>query len=888
MRLEPPKQLLELVQRTGLATAGQVRGVRGRARRMARGLPLFESVWVDALARARIITQFQAVSINAGQGDSLRVGPYLLDRRLPSVGYVDCYQAREVESGGAFRLAIIEDYRNRPDSLLGRLETAVSESSRLASENLSPLISAGENDGRIWAAFGHHAGWSAADWMVHNGRFPPQAVLEIARQMLLGLIEVERSGFCHGDICSLGLTLTDKGRVVLSPPGLRGVVRPEEGYGLADLAPEYYDYLAPERVEAGSGPTIESDVYSAGCLWWHLLTGRPPVPGGSSLAKLRGHQTADIPDVCQLAPDTSPRLAAAIRACCQRNPELRPQSMIELSRMLGSVSKRLSVMPLPVKLDTSHTNPKRKRGKDLPTSLAQRVSMVSGWERYSHALASVATVLRQSLGASANPGRTGLARCVRRGSSSVTHTGVSVAAIHRPRRIGLPTTVTAGSAIVAVAMLWSSWHAKGPVAATKSPLGQPSASGPQIETPGALRTGNQNLTALPPSGQTDRTPIVGAPNGSSAAAARDVLPAGYDADSNRPRPDPGIAGQARQATAGVDEGALLLAGEPAGGNPGSRDAGRDVLLLSTEAPTKGESLQFVSGQHVRGAGGGRPLVEVPSLGLVVRPENVRFENVDFVWKTDSKQSPAGHRRAIIRLEASRAQFHGCSFQPADPQSGPVAAIRWTHPVERNEIDLPHGQIVIGDCVFHRVESAVACETVGALSLEFSNVLHVAGGPLVWLDHAPAQDEPVGIGLTNVAVRESGPVVECTFTEIAGRPGNISIRADGSAFVIRPTNTLLSFSGPKSPDRLLSILYWSGQGSLVSPQTVIAGWRRADGKIEVLDDAAVSMAGLVRSKVAFAGSAEDGPAASQIVEWQVPLRTSDPPGIDPRTLSWHNR
>ena len=139
----------------------------------------------------------------------------------------------------------------------------------------------------------------------------------------------------------------------------------------------------------------------------------------------------------------------------------------------------------------------------------------------------------------------------------------------------------------------------------------------------------------------------------------------------------------------------------------------------------------------------------------------------------------------------------------------------------------------------------------------------------------------------MALRESGPVVECTFVQIAARPGNISIRANGSAFVISPNKTLLSFSGPKSPDRLLSTLYWSGQGSLVSPQTVIAGWRRADGKTEVLDDAAVSMAGLVRSKVGFAGPAKEGPAASQIVEWQVPLRTSDPPGIDPRRLSWHN-
>ena len=70
---------------------------------------------------------------------------------------------------------------------------------------------------------------------------------------------------------------------------------------------------------------------------------------------------------------------------------------------------------------------------------------------------------------------------------------------------------------------------------------------------------------------------------------------------------------------------------------------------------------------------------------------------------------------------------------------------------------------------------------------------------------------------------------------------------------------------------------------VSPETVIAAWRGSDGREEVLDDASVSIAGLVRSKVGFAGDAGSGPAASRIIRWQVPLRSTDPPGIDPARL-----
>ena len=127
----------------------------------------------------------------------------------------------------------------------------------------------------------------AADWMAENGRLPPQAVEHIAREMLERLAELERLGIVHGDIGAAGLLLTDSGRVALPMAGLRAAVRPAEGYSFSDLQPEAYDYLAPERIADGTPPTLASDMYACGCLWWHLLTGRAPFAGGNSLAKLR-------------------------------------------------------------------------------------------------------------------------------------------------------------------------------------------------------------------------------------------------------------------------------------------------------------------------------------------------------------------------------------------------------------------------------------------------------------------------------------------------------------------------------------------------------------------------------------------------------------------------
>ena len=89
--------------------------------------------------------------------------------------------------------------------------------------------------------------------------------------------------------------------------------------------------------------------------------------------------------------------------------------------------------------------------------------------------------------------------------------------------------------------------------------------------------------------------------------------------------------------------------------------------------------------------------------------------------------------------------------------------------------------------------------------------------------------------------------------------------------------------PHGARRTLAAVKWTGQGSLVLPDVAIVAWQRPDGGQQLLDEGAVSMAGLVRSSVAFAGRAEDGPAASRVVRWQAPLQSADAPGAAVESL-----
>lgn len=326
--------------RLGLASAEQVRAVRGRVRRLTRDLPAFESVWVDALAQARLLSPYQAVEINAGRDARLQVGSYIVHQPLRSPGYSSVFRAWDRESRRWVRLSLLDVPAKAAADMANRLKTLVRLSAKLPSEsNLLPVIAFGAEGDTAWTVATDARGQTAAEWMVHHGRFPPAAVADIARQMLAGLIECERAEIVHGDLGAGQILLDVQGKVWLPEPGLRPAIRPEEGYGHAALPSEAFDCLAPERVTSGAPADRAGDLYACGCLWWQLLAGRPAIPGATGLAKLRAAQTAKIADIRQIAPDVDDALANAIAQCIERDPKRRPRSFQELAERLGAAPR---------------------------------------------------------------------------------------------------------------------------------------------------------------------------------------------------------------------------------------------------------------------------------------------------------------------------------------------------------------------------------------------------------------------------------------------------------------------------------------------------------------------------------------------------------------------
>ncbi len=337
---QPSEQLLALIDQLGLASSQQVAAAGRRARRLARNLPLFDSVWVDALVQDRLLTPYQAAEINAGRGAQLAVDRYVISTVTSSLGYASCYAGQAGGEDEDFTL-LVAPLRNvtREEAAQG-LAMLVDRQQKVSARGVMTVADAGVLGDRVWAVSSGSLPLSAGDWMVRQGRLPGEAVLEIARQMAADLAALEAAGLLHGDLSATTLRLAPEGQTRLLMPGLRGLLRPNEGYAWTDLLPEAYNYLAPERIAEGSPPTTSSDLFACGSLWWHLLTGRPAIAGGNALAKIKAAHAGRIREIRHVAPDVPTPLAAAIDAVTQDDVRRRPSSFAELATTLGPPTRQ--------------------------------------------------------------------------------------------------------------------------------------------------------------------------------------------------------------------------------------------------------------------------------------------------------------------------------------------------------------------------------------------------------------------------------------------------------------------------------------------------------------------------------------------------------------------
>jgi len=250
------------------------------------------------------MTQPRLGQSGGGGGRKGRVlqGRYKLDEVLAEGGMGVVYRAERV---GIERLVVVKFLHAILSDRAGavdRFEREARAMARLNHPNCVTLTDFGLDEGAPYLVMEFVKGVTLAD-ILDKGPIPPRRALHIIRQVLAGLAHAHACGILHRDLKPANVMVVDAVEtddfVKILDFGLAKLLGPEEGQRdvtVAGIAIGTPGYMSPEQA-SGMPADKRSDIYNAGALLYHLVTGRKAFSGENVHSVLRQHreETPDLP-----------------------------------------------------------------------------------------------------------------------------------------------------------------------------------------------------------------------------------------------------------------------------------------------------------------------------------------------------------------------------------------------------------------------------------------------------------------------------------------------------------------------------------------------------------------------------------------------------------------
>ena len=167
--------------------------------------------------------------------------------------------------------------------------------------------------------------------LAERGPLPIEDARGIMRGVLAAVELAHASGVVHGDLKPGNVFIGSHGPKV-GDFGVARILGEETGTTTVAATPTF---AAPE-VLRGERATPASDVYSAACLTYELLTGRAPYDGASGWEVAQKHIEQPAPRVRRLRPDVPNDLDAAIHRAMDKRPKRRFPSAAAFAEAIGT------------------------------------------------------------------------------------------------------------------------------------------------------------------------------------------------------------------------------------------------------------------------------------------------------------------------------------------------------------------------------------------------------------------------------------------------------------------------------------------------------------------------------------------------------------------------
>jgi len=286
-----------------------------------------------------------------------RLGGYRLIKELGRGGMGSVYLATQLSLDRQVAIKTMQGRWTSSPRAVARFVREAYAAAQLVHHNIVQIYDLGEDKGTNFFSMELVRGGSLDDLLKKEGRLEPRRAATLVLQAARGLAFAHDNGMVHRDIKPANLMLNDEGLVKVADLGLVKTSAMTESddadEGLNPMLASAHSnvtgagsrmgtpaYMAPEQADDASSVDARADIYSLGCTFHALLTGKPPFTGKSVDEMISKHKTEPIVRPDRVVPGVAPELGAIVERMTAKRLEERYANLQEviaaLEKYLGS------------------------------------------------------------------------------------------------------------------------------------------------------------------------------------------------------------------------------------------------------------------------------------------------------------------------------------------------------------------------------------------------------------------------------------------------------------------------------------------------------------------------------------------------------------------------
>ncbi len=271
---------------------------------------------------------------------SQQIPGYQIIERLGAGAMATVYKARQLSLDRLVAIKILpQKFTNNPQ-FVERFYQEGKAAAKLNHPHIVQAIDVGQAGEYHYFVMEYVKGHTVYDDIVKMGKYPEDKALRIIIETSKALEHAHQAGFIHRDVKPKNIMIHEEGMTKLADMGLARAVSDREAaeaeQGKAFGTPYY---ISPEQIRGKMDIDFRADIYSLGCTFYHMVTGRVPFDGPNPSAVMHKHLKEEVIPPDHLNPSLTAGIGEIIEVCMAKDRDHRYNSTSDLLQDLEALAK---------------------------------------------------------------------------------------------------------------------------------------------------------------------------------------------------------------------------------------------------------------------------------------------------------------------------------------------------------------------------------------------------------------------------------------------------------------------------------------------------------------------------------------------------------------------